>query len=160
MNDTLILKALADETRMRIVKHLLHNNYCVRALSRKLGITEAAVSQHLKVLKEVELLIGKKKGYFKHYEVDRSVLYGLAHEIEALASIEREVCTPERGGCHTDESSKCHVAESDADMNKGHECCREAYKSGDCSDTVKERCHRHDSMKEGEDHEHCRCRKS
>ena len=46
MNTHLTLKALSDETRMKLVILLLKNNYCVRALAKELKISEAAVSQH------------------------------------------------------------------------------------------------------------------
>ena len=42
-----VFKALADENRMLILRLLLRRNCCVRALSRLLDISEAAVSQHL-----------------------------------------------------------------------------------------------------------------
>lgn len=106
MNKTLVLKAIADETRMKILTLLLKNNYCVRALARNLELSEATISQHLKVLREAGLLVGEKRGYFMHYDVERTVLHELAGEIETLAVIEREACTPEGGGRH--ENCKCH----------------------------------------------------
>ena len=48
-------KALADENRMLILRLLLRRNCCARALARQLDISEAAVSQHLKVLREAGL---------------------------------------------------------------------------------------------------------
>ena len=103
MDRMLVLKAIADETRMKILSLLLRHNYCVRALARKLGLSEGAVSQHLKVLRGAGLLTGEKKGYFMHYDVNREVLRALAAEIEELASLERKPCTPEEGGCHSSE---------------------------------------------------------
>jgi len=61
MEITKILKAMADDTRFRILILLLQHNYCVRALSRKLELSESAISQHIKVLREAGLLIGVKK---------------------------------------------------------------------------------------------------
>ena len=78
------LKALSDANRLAILKLLLGKRYCVRALAKKLAITEAAVSQHMRVLKNTGFLIGKKRGYFMHYEVDRTKLRDLAREIESL----------------------------------------------------------------------------
>ncbi|MGI6567362.1 MAG: winged helix-turn-helix transcriptional regulator [Firmicutes bacterium] len=101
MEKTLVLKALADETRMNIVQLLLRHNYCVGALARKLDVSEGAVSQHLKVLREAGLLRGRRKGYFMHYDVDRDALRLLAAEIEGLASVERVPCTPARGRCQS-----------------------------------------------------------
>ena len=69
---------------------LLKNNCCVRALAGKLQISEAAVSQHLKVLREAGLLTGEKKGYFMHYKVNQNALHQLAAEIDALANMRRE----------------------------------------------------------------------
>ena len=43
-----ILKALGEPMRLRIFKALLERKHCVRSLSKKLGISESAVSQHLK----------------------------------------------------------------------------------------------------------------
>ncbi len=89
MDRMLVLKAIADKTRMKILSLLLRHNYCVRALARKLELSEGAVSQHLKILRDAGLLIGEKKGYFMHYDVDRGVLHALAAEIDGLASLER-----------------------------------------------------------------------
>jgi len=126
MDKTLILKALADETRMKILTLLLRHQYCVRALAGELGISEAAVSQHLKILREAGLLTGEKKGHFMHYDVSRDLLHELAGEIEALAGLERQVCSRETAVCRDGETEKCE-------------------KSGQnvCSDEVKEFCHGH-----------------
>ncbi|MCI5651998.1 MAG: metalloregulator ArsR/SmtB family transcription factor, partial [Ruminococcus bromii] len=75
---TASFRALADENRMLILRLLLRRNCCVRALSRQLDISEAAVSQHLKVLREAGLILGEKCGYFTHYTVNRATLAELA----------------------------------------------------------------------------------
>lgn len=109
MNKTKVLKAIADESRMSILKLLLKHNYCVRALANELQLTEATISQHLKVLREAGLLVGEKRGYFMHYFVEREVLHELAKEIEALAAVEQEVCQPQkRDDCLADEKKECH----------------------------------------------------
>ncbi len=145
MDRMLVLKAIADKTRMKILSLLLRHNYCVRALARKLELSEGAVSQHLKILRDAGLLIGEKKGYFMHYDVDRGVLHALAAEIDGLASLERELCTPEEGGCHSSEQEHCHIQKQS------------------CSEEVREFCHGTDSAKGGNGHEHhghCHCHES
>ena len=143
MDRTLVLKAIADETRMKILSLLLRHNYCVRALARKLELSEGAVSQHLKVLRDAELLSGEKKGYFMHYDVNRDVLHALAAEIESLASMERELCTPDEGGEHSSEQEHCHVHKQR------------------CSGKVKEFCHSTaKGEKDHEHHKHCHCHQS
>ena len=42
-----VLKAIADETRLKILMLLLRHNYCVRALANELKLSEATISQHL-----------------------------------------------------------------------------------------------------------------
>jgi ArsR family transcriptional regulator len=109
MEITKLLKAIADETRYNMLQLLLRHNYCVRALSRKLELSESAISQHIKVLREAGLLIGVKKGYYMHYDVDRKALRELSSKIEELASIKREVCNPEKVGCKASERKMCHL---------------------------------------------------
>ena len=60
--ETAVLKALAEERRLRMVELLLRKERCVRDLARELGISESAASQHLKVLREAGLLTGVKRG--------------------------------------------------------------------------------------------------
>ncbi|HJD97783.1 helix-turn-helix transcriptional regulator [Mailhella massiliensis] len=90
MDNAPLYRALADETRRRIVVLLLTHNMCVTALARSLNISESAVSQHLRVLKEACLLSGEKRGYHMHYAVERERLHDLAREIEGMANMERE----------------------------------------------------------------------
>ena len=46
------LKALADDNRLRILQLLLKTDLCVGALAKHLGISEPAVSQHLRILRK------------------------------------------------------------------------------------------------------------
>lgn len=145
MGRTLLLKAIADETRMKILSLLLRHNYCVRALARKLELSEGAVSQHLKVLREVGLLSGEKKGYFMHYDVNRDVLHELAAEIESLASIERELCTPDEGGCHSSAHEHCHVQKQNCSTEVKEFCHGADFSKGEKGYEHHGHCHRHQS---------------
>jgi DNA-binding transcriptional ArsR family regulator len=71
-----IFKALSDPTRLRLVKLLGESGgaLCVNALARNLGVTQSAVSQHLRVLRQVGLVWGERRGYFVHYLLDRDRL--------------------------------------------------------------------------------------
>ncbi|MBO4318399.1 MAG: winged helix-turn-helix transcriptional regulator [Mailhella sp.] len=85
MDRAAVFKALGDENRYAIIRLLLLHGFCVRALARHLDISEAAVSQHIKILREAGLLYGKKKGHFMHYAVDREALRSLGEELVLLA---------------------------------------------------------------------------
>ena len=83
-NLTQTLKAISDESRLKIIKLLLTNSYCVRALAKRLKITEAAVSQHLQVRRKANLVTGIKKGYYTHYEVNKEVINNIGNNIIKL----------------------------------------------------------------------------
>jgi len=79
------LKALADETRFKLIQLLLTQDLCGKALAHRLGISEAAVSQHLKVLKEAGLVDGGKRGYWTHYSVEKQQLEDIIGELKRMA---------------------------------------------------------------------------
>jgi len=80
-----ILKAIADETRLSLLQLLLTQDLCGKALAGRLGITEAAVSQHLKILREAGLIRGEKRGYWTHYGVEKQRFNALIGQLECLA---------------------------------------------------------------------------
>lgn len=72
-------KALADETRLRLVALLARQErgkaLCVSRLARELDVTPSAVSQHLRVLKNLGLVRGERRGYNRiHYFLDQERL--------------------------------------------------------------------------------------
>jgi ArsR family transcriptional regulator, arsenate/arsenite/antimonite-responsive transcriptional repressor len=80
-----ILKALGDETRFKLLTLLVSHDYCVGALAKRLNISESAVSQHLRILRNAGIVRGDKRGYYTHYWVDREVLKIAASEINELS---------------------------------------------------------------------------
>jgi len=88
------LKVLGDENRFKILRLLLEFDLCVEALARRLEISTSAVSQHLKILRESELVRGEKRGYFTHYGVERGRIKEIAAQLDALAAIEKSQCMP------------------------------------------------------------------
>ena len=69
-----IFKTLSVETRVRIIDLLKHRSLCVNALARALEITPAAVSQHLRILRNADIVTAEKRGYFVHYNVNEATL--------------------------------------------------------------------------------------
>jgi ArsR family transcriptional regulator len=73
-----LFSALADPTRLKLLGLLLQQRepdaLCVNALACHLGVTQPAVSQHLRLLKSVDLVKGEKRGYRVHYFVKREAL--------------------------------------------------------------------------------------
>lgn len=69
-----IFKVLSVNTRVRMIHLLKKHALCVNALARALDITPAAVSQHLRILRDAEIVIADKRGYFVHYQINRKTL--------------------------------------------------------------------------------------
>jgi ArsR family transcriptional regulator, arsenate/arsenite/antimonite-responsive transcriptional repressor len=69
-----LFAALADPTRLKLLQVLCRQNppgcRCVNNLSLLLGISQPAVSQHLRVLKAAGLVTGERRGYRMHYTID------------------------------------------------------------------------------------------
>jgi len=80
-----ILKALSDETRLRILDLLVTQALCGKALAQRLGVSEAAVSQHLKVLKGAELVAGERRGYWIHYSLNGKAVEETIRRLERWA---------------------------------------------------------------------------
>lgn len=80
-----ISKALADETRLKLLSLLLDHDLCGKALANRLGVSEAAVSQHLKILKTAGLIAAEKRGYWTHYGIERRALEDAARALEGMA---------------------------------------------------------------------------
>ena len=47
---------------------------CVNALAHRVGVTQSAVSQHLRVLRQAGLVNGERRGHFVHYSLDKGGL--------------------------------------------------------------------------------------
>lgn len=103
------LKALGDPTRYQLVRLMSERSYCVRALARRSELSESAVSQHLKILREAGLVYGEKRGYYTHYRVDKTALAALIDELQALLAQKRQPCDGPFYGCPESESIRCRA---------------------------------------------------
>jgi DNA-binding transcriptional ArsR family regulator len=92
-----VCKALSAETRVRILQLLGPRPLCVNALADRLGVTQSAASQHLRILRAAGLVRGEKRGYFVHYALNEANLQR-AHE--QLATLLRAPQEPGRCAGH------------------------------------------------------------
>lgn len=74
-----IFKALGDESRLRILLALNEKTYCVCDLAKCLGIAQPTLSHHLKILRDVGLVIGEKEGQWIYCRLNYDMFdeYGL-----------------------------------------------------------------------------------
>ncbi len=79
-----ILKVLSVGARVRIVQILKGRVLCVGALASQLDVTQGAVSQHLRVMRDAGLVIDEKRGYFVHYRLNEQTLARWREQIDGL----------------------------------------------------------------------------
>ena len=80
-------KALSVETRVKIIELLKSQGPLgAKDIGGTIGITTAAVSQHLKILKQAGLVRSERKGYWIPYSIDEKAM-------ENCRRVLNEVCT-------------------------------------------------------------------
>ncbi len=73
MNEYLkIFKALGDKTRLRIVMMLKVKSMCVCEIREIIGSSMSTISNHLKILKEANLIDFQKEERYINYELNTS----------------------------------------------------------------------------------------
>ena len=68
------MKALADPIRREILEMLKAGRLSAGEIGEKFPVSGAAVSKHLSVLKEADLIRDTREGKFIYYELNASVL--------------------------------------------------------------------------------------
>ena len=68
------LKALSDPTRREILNLLKRGKLSAGEITEHFDVTAAAISRHLSVLKEADLIWDTRDGKFIFYELNASVL--------------------------------------------------------------------------------------
>ena len=77
--------ALADPTRVKIIHTLLQQELCTCDLAAVTGVSDSAVSQHLRVLRSLRLVKARRAGKFVYYSLDDAhvallMQVGLTHQ--------------------------------------------------------------------------------
>ena len=111
-----LFKALADPARLRIIEFLrrpdaacctVEDRVCACDLEGPLGLSQPAVSHHLKILVQAGLLLSEKAGRFVYYRINRprfaelqTWLGGFAGEFAAVPGAARRTATRRRPAAH------------------------------------------------------------
>ena len=91
------LKVLSVGTRVRIVQLLKGRTLCVNVLAARLDVTQGAVSQHLRIMRDAALVIDEKRGYHVHYRLNEDTLAAWREEIDRLLDPTHGACTDGKG---------------------------------------------------------------
>ena len=74
-----VLKALADETRLRILVSLLVQEHCVNELVQELKCPQPHISHHLRILRDAGLVEGHRDGKQICYRITPTIQRALAN---------------------------------------------------------------------------------
>jgi len=77
-----IFKALGEDTRIKIISMLCNREMCVDELIKKLNLSQSAVSHHVKVLKQADLLNIQRKGKWTYYSINKTGLASLERSLQ------------------------------------------------------------------------------
>lgn len=78
------LRALADPTRREILQLLRAGSKSAGEISEQFPITSAAISRHLSVLKDADLIRDRREGKFIIYTLNTSVLEDVLMWVQRL----------------------------------------------------------------------------
>jgi ArsR family transcriptional regulator len=68
-------KALADDTRQRILQMLLEKELCVSDITEAFDMSQPTISHHLSILRQFNLVTSRKEGKQVFYAANRDNLY-------------------------------------------------------------------------------------
>lgn len=96
MNQVLtIFKALADGSRLRILKLLQKSELCGCHVGAALGMVQPQVSFHMKILKKAGLIEQRRCGRWTYYRLNESDMYIRFLLVSALERIDDKEAQPD-----------------------------------------------------------------
>jgi len=99
------LKALADETRLRIIHSLMvRGEMCVCEFMPLLGLIQSNISFHLKTLKYAGFIASRKEGKWMHYSLNRKAIEQFRADFEEVFDLGK---WPENTGTSPCEDITC-----------------------------------------------------
>ena len=98
-----IFRALADETRLRILALLRDGEVCVCHIQGGLQLPQPTISRHLAYLRKTGLVEARREGIWMHYKlagaaspIIDTVLKATLHALTHAATTERDIARMER----------------------------------------------------------------
>lgn len=86
-----IFKALADETRLKIIEILSHGEMCACQLLENFTITQPTLSYHMKILCDSGIVVGRREGAWMYYRNNCNVIDGVSEFLSTVQSPEEKV---------------------------------------------------------------------
>lgn len=81
----LYMKALSDETRVKILEMISDEELCACKILEEFHITQPTLSYHMKILCDSGLVNGRRDGIWTKYSIDKDNLECLQNFIKSIA---------------------------------------------------------------------------
>ncbi len=78
------IRALSDESRLKIIELLMKEPSCVNSISEKLGLEQYNISKHLRILEYAELVSHRKNGQKRIYSLHNGLFKKLTRNKNKL----------------------------------------------------------------------------
>ena len=114
-----ITKALADESRVRVLLALRPGELCVCQITELLGFAPSTVSKHLSILEQAGLVLSRKAERWVYYRLPEKPVS--ASVGEALAWVERSLATSAEAVRDARQMQK--ILKMDAKKISRRQCC-------------------------------------
>ena len=80
-----VYKAFSDPTGLKIIKLLSdHKFLCVNAITHRLHVTQSAVSQHLRILRQIGMVTNERRAFHMHYTLNRDMLKHYKQQVKKI----------------------------------------------------------------------------
>ncbi len=76
-----VFSQLSDATRLRILWILCHSDECVTNIAAAIGMSDPAVSHHLRILKKTGIAVSRRLGKEVHYTLAKTEEAYLVHRM-------------------------------------------------------------------------------
>ncbi len=77
-----IFKALSNKTRLQIISGVMKDECSVSMMVEKLKIPQSTISQHLRVLRNLKIIKGRREGSKRCYKVIDKTVWNIVELIE------------------------------------------------------------------------------
>lgn len=105
-----VLKALANVNRLLLIYSLASGEVekiSVTEMSRNMGITQPAASQHLRILKNANILLAKKEGNYIYYRFNKRSMQKHQKRIDFIFTCAFAKCSQlEQSNCNHSEKKE------------------------------------------------------
>ena len=107
-------KVLSAATRVKLIQLLKDGALCVGAIAARLDVTQGAVSQHLRILRDAELVSAERRGYFIHYRLNPESLKKCRAALSRLLRADADTSAKRRRKCRKERKEPCASARTSA----------------------------------------------